>query len=192
MSVRGRPSFNKGWEFVSGNGAKGKLYHVKVPHPILVRIKLDCYVDKKVLGDIQPTTTHPIKANYEDKEIIMKNLTKEGIDVIDIEQMTFGPLIDLCPKCGKRGVPSIQKKNTDQRYAKVNHSYNINLEGKVVTVPKPKTYWLAYRHTLNRCWVRQWQGTIEGTFKEPKKSEPIHPRKFMISGQIEELEKIVK
>jgi len=190
VSLRGRPTVNKGWEFISGKAVKGKLFHIKIPWPILVRIKLDCYVDKDVLGDIKPTTTRPIKANYEDKEIIMKNLKKQGIDVIDIEQMTFGPIIDWCPKCGNRGIPSIQKKNTDQRYVKVNDEYNINLEGKVVSVPKPKTYWLSYRHKAKRCWVRQWEGARERTFKQPRKSESIHPRKFMIAGQIEELEKI--
>ena len=179
---------NKGWDFMTSNGVKGQIFHIKVPYPVIVRIKLDCFVDKS-MGNIVPTSPKPIMANYEDKDIIMKNLKQEGIDVIDVEQMSFSPLIDLCQKCGKKGIPSIQKKNTDQKYVKVNDEYSIELRGKIVKIPKPKTYWLTYRHKFGRCWIRQWQGTIKGTFKEPKKSEYINPRKFMIAGQIEELEK---
>ena len=181
---------NKGWDFVANNGVKGKSFHIKVPYPVLVLVKLDCYVDKEACGDIVPTSNHSIMANFEDRDKIIEDFKKQGYDV-DVQQTTFGPLIDLCQKCGKRGIPSIQKKNTDQAYSKVNtESTSINFGGKIIKVPKPKTYWLTYRHNSGLCWVRQWQGTIHGTFKHTKKGKYIHPKDFMISGQIKNLEQL--
>lgn len=164
------------------------LFLVGLPFPVRAIIKPECYVNKEILGGIQITTPQIIMANYEDKETIIKRVKENGIEILDIQKMSFGPLIDLCQKCGKHGIPSIQKKNTDQRYAKVDNSYSIELKGKIVQIPKPKTFWLVYKHNPGLCWVRQWQGNMEGTFKESKKGKFIHPRKFLIGGQIDEIQ----
>ena len=40
------------------------------------------------------------------------------------------------------------------------------------------------------CWVRQWQGSGNGTFKESKKGQFIDPRDFLIGQQMRNLHQI--
>lgn len=186
----GRPPKNKSIEIQTSNGHLGKMYHIQVPYPVRVIIQPECYVNKEMLGDFKPTIPKIIMANIEDKEIIIENAQKNGVIVKEIEPMIFGPLLEICQKCGKKGVPSIQKKNTDQNYAKVRTSYHVDLMGEKISIPKPKTFWLVYKHNPGLCWVKQWQGTIDGTFKKSKRVKEIEPTKFLFSKQLKQLESI--
>ncbi len=141
-------------------------------------------------------------ANYEDKDIISKNLKQEGSNVVDVEQMKSDGFFiksvrqmnfdvsEICQLCNRKGVPSIVRKNTDSSYYKVT-GWHVSRK-KIKFKGKNQPFWLKFSHKgkTKTCWIQQWQGSKQGTFKPKTKSEPIHPRKFMISGQIEELEKI--
>ena len=187
---------NKGFDFTADNGVKGKLFHIKVPYPVLIIKKLeDCYVDRTLFPDLIPTTSRPIMANYEDREEIIENFKKQGMEV-DVKQFTFGPMIGFCPKCKHEGTPSIQKKNTDTSYLK--KSERLEIRHKVKGKSK---YWLHFSHKtkLKHCWVQQWQGTIEGTFKpikqkkwflsRKKENKSIDPRMYLLSHAIKEMAK---
>ena len=184
-------SKEKGWDFESPNGVSGKLYHIKVPFPINAHIR----PEGKNVDQVTQIITIP--RLYEEKNVVIAEAKKIGIEILQVDQQSFGPLVDLCPKCKRRGIPSIQKKNTDQIKVKVNIEYTIDLKGKIVKTSKKPTFWLRYSNKQKDdgpkyCWVRQWQGNVNGTFKEPKKGTVIDPRDFLISQQIRNLKKFVQ
>ena len=179
-------SKEKGWDFDGPNGVSGKLYHIKVPFPINVHIR----PEGKNVDQVTQVITIP--RLYTDKNIVISEAKKNGIEIVQVDQQSFGPLVDLCPKCKRRGIPSIQKKNTDQIKVKVNIEYTIDLKGKIVKTSKEPTFWLRYSHKQKDdgpkyCWVRQWQGSGNGTFKESKKGQFIDPRDFLIGQQMRNL-----
>ena len=144
------------------------------------------YTENAIVCGINECQPQIINALYSDREKIVEEMKKDGYFVKDTSQMTIN-LSEICQLCDRKGVPSIIQKNTDSSYYK---GYGQNRTKKKVEGKKP--YWLKYAHREKpkTCWVQQWQGSIEGTFKVKTKTEQVDFRKYFISTAIKKAKEI--
>jgi len=180
----GRKPSEKNYELtIENSDKKFKLFHIKTPFPVNIRVKPKPATPDAIIGNT--SFIHTIPRFYSEREEIIKESRENGIEILSVEQLTF-MISEICPRCGNKGVPSIRQKNTD-------YTYTTNEQGQTFElttqkgVGKQRPYWLTFKHGEKRCWVRQWQGTNQGTFKQTKKGKQIDPRKFTISEPLKKL-----
>lgn len=173
---------NKNYDFETPDGVKGRLFHIKIPFPVNLRIK----PEGKNVGST--SLVYNIPRYYSEKDQIIMEGKAVGMNVLDVEQLSF-TITDLCPKCKRRGIPSIQFKNTDSKYYTTAKNFDKSRNSHVFK--GKKKYWLVFSHksTPKLCWINQWQGTKQGTFKPKTKTKDIDPRLFLISQAIKEMGK---
>src|SRR2546427_8083860 len=83
------------------------------------------------------------------------------VKVIKVEP-AVRPLIDLCPRCHKRGVPKIEKKDTsDNRERSWSNKEKTSSQKK-----REPEFWLTYTHTrTKKCRVCQYINTPYPAYK---------------------------
>ena len=175
---------NQFFEFnVEGTNKKLKQFNIKVPFPIKINFRPE-YTEEAKACYLNHTMPQIINGLWEDREIIVNEFKKLGYYIHSVDQMTF-QISEFCPLCEKRGIPSIVRKNTDHPYTIKSNSFDRLMDTKTYK-NKNKPFWLKFYHGKgDNCWVQQWQGTNEGTFK-PKlhANKQIDPRKYFISYAI--------
>jgi len=105
------------------------------------------------------TSDQIIRTLYYTNDEIKKLFREKNAEVIKIEKATI-QLPNICEKCGRNGVPSIQKKsNYDNRVrTRTNSPSRTNRDDE---------YWLYYQHTTKRCMIAQYDKNHH-LFKNPK------------------------
>lgn len=109
-------------------------------------------------------------------EYFLKDDSKLDELIKEIESQTFKvkvikiepavrQLIDLCPRCHKRGVPKIEKKNTnDNRERSGRYKEKTSSQKK-----REPEFWLTYVHTkTKKCRICQYTNTPYPTYKHNK------------------------
>ncbi len=98
----------------------------------------------------------------DDISTVVNNLEKQGYKVTKIEP-SVRKMIDLCPKCHKRGVPKIEKKNTHDNRER---SWRNKEETSTRNGRLPE-YWLTYTHSkFKKCRIRQYVNTPDPAYKK--------------------------
>ena len=172
---------NPSHEFAVGNSKQTlKLFHLKVPFPFIVDVRLQ-YTENAVACGINDSQPIIIQEYFENKDKVVEQMKKDGYFIKSVRQMNFD-IPEICPLCDRKGVPSIILKNTDSSYYRISTGYNVPREKQKVK-GKNQPYWLKFSHKdrPKTCWVQQWYPTKQGTFKPKTKSGQIDPRKFFIS-----------
>src|SRR5579872_4524895 len=153
-----------------------KKYDLPTPFPFLIHMRPE-YTADATFCSINHTQPVIINDFFSEKEAIMEFMRAYGDYPVYAKPMLYS-ITELCPKCQNKGVPSFQLKSNDTSY--LTSAKDNGKEGEKIIIKGIRTYWLTFKHGKERCWVQQWQGNIEGTFKAQKKIENIHPEKFMI------------
>ena len=100
-------------------------------------------------------------------EVLKKEIESQPfrVKVIKVEP-AVRQLIDLCPRCHKRGVPKIEKKNTrDNRQ----RSWRNKEQDEKSKKERPPEFWLTYTHSKSKkCRIRQYVNTPYPAFKQNK------------------------
>ncbi|NDB33630.1 MAG: hypothetical protein EB150_10375 [Nitrososphaeria archaeon] len=142
--------------------SKIKKYDVKMPFLYAVTIQIDDPNSTKV------TTTREcfVRPDSNLSELIkeLENQKSPKIKVIKTEP-AIRQFIDLCPKCHNRGVPKIEKKNTQDNRER---SWR-NKEKSETRKERTPEYWFVYTHTKSKkCRICQYINTPDPTFKRNK------------------------
>jgi len=113
---------------------------------------------------ISPTEILRITKLFEDK----------GLHVLNIEPYTM-QVPELCPSCEKRGVPKIEKKNSNDNRFRIERNFDAK-EGKK-RVPE---YWLVFVHdSRSKCRISQFMPLPYPSWKRQKTSNYPY-MKFML------------
>ncbi|MEO9306698.1 MAG: hypothetical protein ABI342_00120 [Nitrososphaera sp.] len=98
----------------------------------------------------------------EDMLLVEDDIKKQGYEIMKIEP-SVRKIIDLCPKCHKRGIPKIEKKDTRDNRERTWRT-------KEETSPRKERspeYWLVYTHSRHeKCRVRQYVNTPDPAYKK--------------------------
>ena len=159
-----------------------KIFHLKVPFPFIVDVRPE-YTENAVACGINDSQPMIILDLIENKDKIVEQMKSDGFFIKSVRQMNFD-VSEICQLCNRKGVPSIVRKNTDSSYYRVS-GWQMPRE-KQKFKGKNQPFWLKFSHKdkPKTCWVQQWQGSKQGTFKPKTKSEQIDPRKYFISHAI--------
>lgn len=143
-------------------GSKIKKFDMKMPFLYAVTMQIN---------DPDFTKVKIVQEYFVKSDSILNELIKEIEDqqhlkvrVIKTEP-AVRQFIDLCPRCHKRGVPKIEKKDTrDNR----ERSWS-NKEKSETRKERPPEYWFTYTHTKSKkCRICQYINTPDPTFKQNK------------------------
>jgi len=161
---------------------KVKTFKVKVPWPVILHLTRKGTKNGIPYG----TSVRQLQAKYSKKNKIIEYFKEKEIKA-EVKQMSI-EMSTFCPRCGKKGNPSIRTKNTDTRFFTNSRGESEYFEKHTVK-GKNQPYWLMYTHTKRPpCWIQQWQGSEKGTFKN-KKNKKFDLRKYRIANIVEMLSK---
>lgn len=158
----GRKPKNKFEEatLVFKEGSKIKKYDVQMPflYAITVETKDPNY------AKMHTPWEYFVKDDSNLDGLIKEIESDEFFKVIKVEP-AVRPFIDLCPRCHKRGVPKIEKKDaSDNRERSWRNKENTSLQKK----RKPE-FWFTYTHTkIKKCRICQYENTPDPTYKHNK------------------------
>lgn len=83
------------------------------------------------------------------------------VKVIKVEPTTR-QITDLCPRCHKKGVPKIEKKNTRD-----NRERSWRYQEETSRRERPSEYWLVYTHSKHKkCRIRQYMNNPNPAYKK--------------------------
>jgi len=162
-----------------------KIFHLKVPFPFIVDVRPK-YTENAVACGVNDSQPIIIPDLFENKDKIVEQMKRDGFFIKSVRQTNFD-VSEICLLCDRKGVPSIIKKNTDSSYYKVSGWHTPRKKMKFKGKNQP--FWLKFSHKdkPKTCWIQQWQGSKQGTFKPKTKSEQIDPRKYFISHAVKSL-----
>jgi hypothetical protein len=159
----GRKPKNKfeGAYLVFKDNAEIKKYDVKMPF---------CYAITVETNDPNIAKTHTTWEYFLKDDSKLDELIKEiesqpfKVKVIKVEP-AVRPILDLCPRCHKRGVPKIEKKNTSD-----NRERSGRYQEKTSSLKKREPeFWLTYVHTrTKKCRISQYVNTPHPAYKHNK------------------------
>lgn len=170
---------NKFKEFsINGTNKTLKVFQLECPWPV----RIATIQNSSKLIKIE-------SFDYSQKNELIKKAKEDGYE-IEVDPLTFEQP-ELCPKCKKKGIPSFQLKSNTYSYSKEsNESGDLitdNKRRKTVKIHQEKTWWLRFHHPnelKKHCWVEQYQGSINGTFKKKKWKNDIDINLHLIGGTI--------
>lgn len=143
-------AFEKGTEF--------RLFDVTIPFVYSITVE----IVNPNLTKAQTTWEYYAKSPS-DMDRITKEIENDpfGLKVIKIEESTR-KFTDVCPRCGEKGVPKIEKKDTsDKRERSWRH------KEKTPRKEKPSEFWLTYTHSrLKKCRICQYVNTPAPAYKK--------------------------
>lgn len=145
----GRPRKDK-FEEVSYAFRKGSEHElVYVSSPSFSKITFKTKVAQDNRGKTYyGTSNQKIRTLYYTNDEVKKLFREKNAEVIKIEKAVT-QLPNICERCGKKGIPTIQKKsNYDNRVrTRTNSPSRSN---------RSDEYWLYYQHTTKRCMIAQY------------------------------------
>ena len=142
-------------------GTKIKQYNVKMPFLYAMTVETDDPNNAKM----QTVWEYFVKHDS-DLDGLIQEIENQPfkVKVIKVDQ-AVRPVTDLCPRCHKRGVPKIEKKNTSDNRERT-------WRNKEQTSPQKKRepeFWLTYTHTrAKKCRICQYINTPYPTYKQNK------------------------
>ena len=142
-------------------GSKIKRYDVKMPFLYSMRLETNDpnYIKAQTIRE------YFLKDHSKLDELI-KEIESQPfkVKVIKVDQ-AVRQLIDLCPRCHKRGVPKIEKKDShDRRTRRPTHLGEI--ERNKVYSQRLEEYWLTYTHSrTQKCRISQYINTPYPAYK---------------------------
>ena len=149
-------------------GTEFRLFEVELPYSVKVTFEIT-----------KPPLTHAtsdqiIYLPMSEKEKIVNTFEKNGYNVIHIEPQTI-KIPDLCPKCLRRGIPKVEKKDTTDRRVRTWKNKEEKPRKK-----RPNEYWLTFDHKSKpkKCRIRQFVHSPHPAFR-PRKSNNIDFMKFL-------------
>jgi hypothetical protein len=160
----GRKPKNKFEEvsLVFKEGTKIKRYDVKIPFLYSITVESN---------DPNTVKWHNTREYFVKDDSNLDKLIKEiesdetfKVKVVKVES-AVRQFIDHCPKCHKRGVPKIEKKNTsDNRERSWRNKEKISTQKK-----KEPEFWFTYTHTkMKKCRICQYVNTPAPAYKHNK------------------------
>ena len=160
----GRPPKNQFEEasLAFAEGVKIKKYDIKMPFLYALTVETNDPNNAKM----QTTWEYFVKpiSNLDGLIKEIENDESFKVKVIKVEPATR-PLIDLCPRCHKHGVPKIEKKNTRDNRERTWR----NKEDTSTKKERPTEYWLTYTHSKHKkCRIRQYVNTPNPAYKTNK------------------------
>ena len=162
--IEGTIAFKKGTEH--------KVYDVKLPSSVMVTYKIP--ISAKLDGSpIYGESTMFVYKPISEKKMIQKEIEKQGMKVIKIEPQIV-KLTDLCPQCGRRGIPKIERKDTTDNRTRTWK----NKEEKSRT-KRSDEFWLSYDHKTfpKKCRIVQAGNYPQPGFKKNERKN-IDMRKY--------------
>jgi len=140
--------------------SKIKRYDVKMPFLYAITVETNDPNNAKM----QTTQECFVKHDSDLDEVIEKTESQPfKVKVIKVEP-AVRPLIDLCPRCHKRGVPKIEKKNTSD-----NRERSWRNKEKTSQKKREPEFWLTYTHTrTKKCRICQYTNTPYPAYKHNK------------------------
>jgi len=141
--------------------SKFKRYDVKMPFLYAITVETNDPNNTKMKTTWEFFVKPISKLDEKIKEIESNQSFK--VKVIKVEP-SVRQLIDLCPRCHKRGVPKIEEKDTsDSRFRSARH-----METKPVS-KRPSEMWLTYTHTrAKKCRICQYLNLPDPAYKKNK------------------------
>jgi len=141
--------------------SKFKKYDEKIPFVYAITVETNDPNNAKM----QTTWEYFLKDDSKLNELI-KEIESQPfkVKVIKVEP-AVRPFTDLCPRCHKRGVPKIEKKNTsDNRERSWRNKEKTSSQKK-----REPEFWLTYTHSrTKKCRIRQYVNTPYPAFKQNK------------------------
>lgn len=96
----------------------------------------------------------------EDVPSVAEDLDKQGYKVLKTEP-AVRKILDLCPKCHRRGVPKIEKKDTSD-----NRQRSWRYQEETSRKKRLPEYWLVYTHSKDKkCRIWQYVNTPDPSYK---------------------------
>ena len=141
---------------------KIKRYDVKIPFLYAITVE----TTDPNFAKAQTTWEYFLKDDSNLDELI-KEIESQSfkVKVIKVEP-AVKQLIDLCPRCYKRGVPKIEKKNTRDNRERSWRNKDQSEESKK---DRPPEFWLTYTHNKSKkCRIRQYVNTPYPAYKQNK------------------------
>lgn len=141
--------------------SKFRRYDVKMPFLYAITVE----TNDPNIAKMQTTWEYFVKSDS-NLDGLIKEIESQPykVKVIKVEP-AVRQHTDLCPRCHKRGVPKIEKKNTsDNRERSWRNKENTSSQKK-----REPEYWLTYTHTrTKKCRIRQYMNTPYPTYKQNK------------------------
>ncbi|CUR51020.1 protein of unknown function [Nitrosotalea devaniterrae] len=137
-----------------------KKYNVKMPFLYALTVE----TNDPNIAKAQTTWEYFVKpvSNLDGVIKEIENNQSFKVKVIKVEP-AVRELIDLCPRCHKRGVPKIEKKNTRDNRTRTWR----NKEDTSTKKERPVEYWLTYTHSNHKkCRVCQYLNTPDPAYKK--------------------------
>lgn len=146
-----------------------KLFEVKLPHWLEVEYSLPLN-EAGHMG----TTSKSIHEDY--KEQMINQVEQLGGKVLNIRPLVT-KLPDICTQCKKKGIPKIEKKNSNDyrtktaRYGVPKSSF-LGQEEKSEPIEKVPIFYLSYMHEEGKkCWIQQYIPLPYPSFKKNTKKQ---------------------
>ncbi|MGB6463917.1 MAG: hypothetical protein WBF38_06820 [Nitrosotalea sp.] len=159
-------------------GSKIKKYDVKMPFLYALTVETNDPNNAKM----QTAWEYFVKDDS-NLDGLIKEIESQPfkVKVIKIEP-AVRPITDLCPRCHKRGVPKIEKKNTsDNRERSWRNKEKTSSQKK-----REPEFWLTYTHTrTKKCRICQYMNIPHPAYKRNK----IEIEKYFFPQVIGEMKK---
>ena len=150
-------------------GTEYRSFDVKLPCLSKVTFETTDPNIVKIQGAEEILTIPPFEV-----EKITKLFEDKGLHVLNIEPYTM-QVPELCPSCEKRGVPKIEKKNSNDNRFRIDRNFDAK-EGK----KRAPEYWLVFVHdSRSKCRISQFMPLPYPSWKRQKTSNFPY-MKFML------------
>ena len=179
-----RPRKDK-FEEVSYEFRKGTEHElVYVSNPSFSKITFKSVIGKYNDGKaIFGTSDQIIRTLHYTEDEVKKLFQEKNAEVIKIEKATI-PLPNFCERCGRKGMPRIERKSNKREY-----HYNVKQNSTIIETNRPDDYWLIYNHKTKplKCRIAIFD-VSHFLFKNPK-NRTSELRKHFFPYYLEKMKK---
>ncbi len=138
-------------------GTEFRLYDVEIP----LVYSLNVGIADPYFANAQTTMEYYFESPV-DLNMLIRDVEDHGYNLLEIKEATR-KLTDLCPRCHRKGIPKIEKKNTsDNRERSWRNKENTSQKKE-----RPAEYWLTYTHSKHeKCRICQYENKPYPAYKK--------------------------